>query len=80
MENERFNYVLIKKKLKLEYNFLICLLFLILLKSTILESETSLRDLNNNESEIHLVVSKSNNIRFLSYSYEDENPYKIIIN
>ena len=81
MENERLNCILKrKKKLKLEYKFLFYLVFLVLLQTIESEPETFLRDLNKNESEIHLVVSKSNNIRFLSYSYEDENPYKIIIN
>ena len=43
MENERFNYILKrKKKLKLEFNFLIYLVFLLLLKPTVLESEPSL--------------------------------------
>ena len=80
MENERFNYILKrKKKLKLEFNFLIYLVFLLLLKPTVLESEPSLRYLNNNESEIHLVISKSKT-RFYSKKYEGETPYAIIIN
>jgi len=80
MENERLNCILKrKKKLKLEYKFLFYLVFLVLLQPIESEPETFLRDLNKNESEIHLVISTTKT-RFISEEYGGETPNKIIIN
>ena len=67
-------------KVKPCYFFTDYFLFLILLKHTISEkSEIPLQNINNIDSEIHLVVSGSiQNI--LSNDYQGDIPYKIIVN
>ena len=80
MKNGRFNFISRgKRKIKLRYFLTFSFVFLLLLNLTEAESDKPLRIINNVNSEIDLIISKSYT-RLLSHNYRGDMPYKIIIN
>ena len=79
IKNERHDSLPKRKKiLKLGYFISISLVFLFLLKPAITQL-IPLRNLSSVDSEIRLVVKQKRN-RLFSLKYQDQLPYKIVIN